>query len=99
MQISCLAISFSILKSEKLTMKKQIITAKISPNSKENSIKEEFDLFGNVTYKIKTTAMPRDGKANESLIAIIALHFHIAKRNVKIIKGFSSRTKILEIEI
>ncbi len=80
-------------------MKKRIITVKVNPNAKENSINEEVDLFGNIIYKIKTTAIPKDGKANESLIAIIALHFNIAKRNVKIIKGFSSRTKILEIEV
>ena len=34
-------------------MTKQTITAKVTPNAKENSIKQEMDLFGNTIYKIK----------------------------------------------
>ena len=78
-------------------MAKQIITIKVVPNAKENSIKEEVDLFGDVIYKIKTTAKPKDGEANEAVIAIIAKYFKIAKSGVKIIKGFSSRVKVVEI--
>jgi uncharacterized protein YggU (UPF0235/DUF167 family) len=49
-------------------MIKQIITVKVNPNAKENSIKEEVDLFGNTIYKIKTTAKPKDNEANEAVI-------------------------------
>jgi uncharacterized protein (TIGR00251 family) len=78
-------------------MTRQTITVKVTPNAKENSIKEETDLFGNVIYKIKTTAKPKDGEANEVVIEIISKHFKIAKRDVKIIKGLSGRVKVVEI--
>ncbi len=46
-------------------------------------------------YKIK--AIPEDGAANEKLIAIIARDYKVGKSQVKIIKGKSSRYKIVEI--
>ncbi len=80
-------------------MTKQTITVKVTPNAKENSIKQEMDLFGNTIYKIRTTAKPKDGEANEAVIEIIAKHFKVLKRNAKIVKGFSGRVKIVEINI
>lgn len=78
-------------------MTKQTITVKVIPNAKENSIKEEMDLFGKIIYKIRTTAKPKDGEANEEVIKIIAKHFKVAKQDVRIIKGLSSREKVVEI--
>jgi uncharacterized protein (TIGR00251 family) len=80
-------------------MTKRTITVKVTPNAKENSIKEEVDLFDNTIYKIKTTAKPKDNEANESIIEIIAKHFKVAKRDVNIVKGLSGRMKIVEINI
>ena len=78
-------------------MTKRTITVKVTSNAKENSIKEEIDLFGNTVYKIKTTAKPKDGEANEAVIEIIAKHFKIAKRDVNIVKGLSNRMKVVEV--
>jgi uncharacterized protein (TIGR00251 family) len=78
-------------------MTKQTITVKVTPNAKENSIKQEMDLFGNTIYKIRTTAKPKDGEANEAVIEIIAKHFKVAKRDVKIFKGLSTRVKVVEV--
>ena len=78
-------------------MTKQTITVKVTPNAKENSIKEEIDLFGNTIYKIRTTAKPKDNEANEAIIEIIAKHFKVAKRDIKIIKGLSVRVKVVEV--
>jgi uncharacterized protein (TIGR00251 family) len=58
---------------------------------------QEVDLFGNVIYKIRTTAKPKDGEANEAVIEIIAKHFKVAKRDVQIVKGLNSRVKVVEI--
>ena len=79
-------------------MTKQTFTVKVTPNAKENSIKEEVDLFGNAVYKIKTIAKPKDGEANEAIIEIIAKYFKVAKRDVKIIEGLSSRVKVVEVD-
>lgn len=78
-------------------MTKQTITVKVTPNAKENSIKQEMDLFGNTIYKIKTTAKPKDGEANEAVIEIVAKHFKIAKRDINIVKGLSVRMKVVEV--
>ena len=78
-------------------MNKQTITVKVTPNAKENSIKQETDLFGNTVYKIKTTSKPKDGEANEAVIKIIVKHFKVAKRDVKIVKGLSTRVKVVEV--
>jgi uncharacterized protein YggU (UPF0235/DUF167 family) len=78
-------------------MIKRTITVKVTPKAKENSIKEENDLFGNTIYKIKTTAKPKDNEANQAVIEIIAKHFKIAKRDVNIIKGLSNRLKMVEV--
>lgn len=75
------------------------ITVKVTPNAKENSIKEEVDLFQKTVYKVKTTAKPKNNEANEAIIEIIAKHFAIAKSNLKIFKGQNSRNKIVEIKL
>ncbi len=46
-------------------------------------------------YKIKSA--PEDGAANEELVAVIARDYKVTKSQVKIIKGKSSRYKIVEI--
>lgn len=81
-------------------MTKTVKTIKIKayPGSKENSITKEVDLFGDTTYKIRTTKVPKDGKANESIIEIIAEYFNVSKSSVKIISGQSSRNKIINID-
>ncbi len=78
-------------------MNKQTITVKVTPNAKENSIKEKVDLFGNTIYNIRTTAKPEGGEANEAIIEIIAKHFKVAKRDANIVKGLGSRVKVVEI--
>ncbi|MBL0725515.1 MAG: DUF167 domain-containing protein [Alphaproteobacteria bacterium] len=75
----------------------QTITIKVALFSKENSIKKEVDLFGQIIYKIRTTAKPKDGEANESVIKIIAEYFKVAKRDVRIVKGLSSIEKVIEV--
>ena len=75
-------------------------TIKVIPNANEDKVIEEIkDLFGNLHIKVKSTKPPEDGKANEAVIKIIAKHFKIAKRDVRIIKGFTSRIKLIEVNL
>lgn len=48
--------------------------------------------------KIRITAPACDGKANEALCGFIAGWLGVARRDVFILSGLSSRRKILEIE-
>ena len=49
------------------------------------------------TLKIKLTAAPVEGEANESLINILGKHFNVARNQIKIKSGRSGRNKIVEI--
>jgi uncharacterized protein (TIGR00251 family) len=69
------------------------INIKIIPNAKRNKVIEETDKL-----KVYVTALAVDGKANKALIELIADYFHVAKSNVKIIKGEKSRNKMLAID-
>jgi len=72
----------------------KIISAKIIPRSSKNSIEQLPD----GTYKIKLTAAPVSGEANKKLIELVSKHFRVAKSCVRILKGKTSKTKILEIQ-
>jgi uncharacterized protein len=49
------------------------------------------------SLKIRVTAPPVDGMANEALIDFLSRSLGTAKRNVLIVSGLSSRTKVVEI--
>lgn len=49
-------------------------------------------------YKVKVTAAPEKGKANEQVIDLLARHFEVPKSFVHIAGGRSSKTKIIDIE-
>ncbi|KKQ04831.1 MAG: hypothetical protein US15_C0042G0012 [Candidatus Moranbacteria bacterium GW2011_GWF1_36_4] len=48
-------------------------------------------------YKVKLTAPPVDGKANDMLIKILAEYFDVPKSSLNIVGGKSARTKMVDI--
>ena len=46
---------------------------------------------------IGLTSNPIKGKANKELVKKIAAHFHISSSEVKIVSGYQSRRKIVEL--
>ncbi|MFL5467113.1 MAG: DUF167 domain-containing protein [Gemmatimonadaceae bacterium] len=50
-----------------------------------------------VSLKVRVTAPPVGGLANEALIDLLAEELKISRRNVCIVSGHSSRTKMIEI--
>ena len=46
-------------------------------------------------FKIRLSAPPLDGQANEQLVSFLAQQFGVAKSQISIIKGHRSRQKIL----
>ncbi len=48
-------------------------------------------------YKIKLTAPPVDGKANKTLIEVLAKRLGLAKGSVEIVSGERSRQKLVRI--
>lgn len=47
--------------------------------------------------KLRLQAPPVDGAANEALIAFLATALGVPSRNVDIVSGASSRTKVVEV--
>ncbi len=47
--------------------------------------------------KVYTVAPANDGKANEAVIKLLSKHFDIAKSKIKIIRGETSRDKVVEV--
>jgi uncharacterized protein len=48
-------------------------------------------------YKVKVTAPPEKGKANEKVIDLLADHFRVPKGLINIVGGKSTRVKIIDI--
>ena len=48
-------------------------------------------------YEVSVTCPPEDGKANEAVIEELAGYFDVAKSNVRLVSGATSRLKQFEI--
>ena len=67
-----------------------IIKLKISPNASKNEI-----IKTDTEIKVKITAQPIENKANKALIEFLSKQFKIAKSNIEIVKGETSKEKTL----
>jgi len=69
-------------------------TTKVKPGSTKGPlVVTEAD--GLLTVYLRERAA--DGKANEALIKLLSKHFGVPKTKLQIIRGHTSRTKIIEI--
>ena len=71
------------------------IKVKVIPNSSRNEI---VGWQGDI-LKVKVKAPADKGKANKELINILAEKYHAAERQINIVRGMTSRSKIIEIMI
>jgi uncharacterized protein (TIGR00251 family) len=70
------------------------VKIKVEPRSSRKGIS---GVLGD-TLKVKVNSPPVGGAANEELIDILSEEFRIRKSSIKIIRGHSSKEKVLEIE-
>ena len=76
--------------------KKEItIKIKVEPRSSKSGI---VGPYGDA-LKVKLTSPPVEGKANKELIEVLAKAFGVAKKDVEIISGQSSKNKIVKLRI
>lgn len=69
------------------------INLRVIPRARQNKI----DVDENGTYRVHITAAPVDGAANVAVIKMMAEYFGVPKSQIKIVRGETSRDKIIEI--
>jgi uncharacterized protein (TIGR00251 family) len=68
------------------------IQVKVKPNSRTEELSREGDSF-----IVKVKEPPREGKANQAVIKLLAEHFGVPPSQVRILSGFRSRNKVIEV--
>lgn len=71
------------------------VRARVTARAKENSLVRE----SSGALRIRVTAAPNAGAANERVIELVADEFRVPKTNVTIIQGFKAKDKLLEIQM
>lgn len=72
-----------------------IIRVKVKPRSRASSLAQSSD----GTWLARVKAPPIDGRANQELIALVALQFGCGKQAISIKSGESGRVKLVRIQI
>jgi uncharacterized protein (TIGR00251 family) len=76
-----------------MRMKEIILKVYLQPKSSKNEVVGPY----RDGIKVKVTAPPMEGKANEALIKFLAKEFQISASSIEILKGHHSREKIIRI--
>lgn len=69
------------------------IYIKVSPRSSRNEVIKTSE----GEYRVRLTAPPVNGKANELLTEILAKHFKVAKSLISIVGGKTAKIKMVDI--
>lgn len=65
----------------------------VKPRAKREAVEQ----VGDGAYVVLVRAPAREGKANQALTEILAEYFSVAKSAVRIVRGETSRKKLIEI--
>jgi uncharacterized protein (TIGR00251 family) len=68
------------------------IQIKVKPNSRTEEVTQEGDSF-----IVKVKELPKEGKANQAVIKLLAEHFGVPQSQVRILSGFRSRNKVVDV--
>lgn len=69
-----------------------IIKVRVIPRARQNKITVDTD----GTVRVHTVAVPSDGQANDAIIKMLAKYYKIPKTSINIIRGQTSRDKVIE---
>ena len=68
------------------------IQVKVKPNSNTEKLSQE----GN-SFIVKVKEPPKEGRAHQAVIRLLAEHFGVPQSQVNILSGFRSRNKVVEV--
>jgi len=66
---------------------------RVTPRAKQNKVQPQAD----GSLKVYVTAPPEDGRANEAVVETIAQWLGVKRRDVEIVRGATSRHKIVRV--
>lgn len=66
---------------------------RVQPRAKRNAVTKAAD----GSLKVYVTAPPEDGRANEAVVETIAEWLGVKRRQVEIIRGATSRNKVVRV--
>jgi len=72
-------------------------TVRFSVRLQPRASKNEIVGLQGISLKVRVTAPPVEGMANDALLELLSKALQTSRRNVCIVSGHSSRTKIIEI--
>ncbi|SUZ73477.1 uncharacterized protein METZ01_LOCUS26331 [marine metagenome] len=70
------------------------IKVRVQPKSSRNRV----DGFQDGALRVRVTAAPTEGQANAAVIAILAKTLGVSKSRLEIIRGHSSRDKVISVD-
>ncbi len=68
------------------------ISVNVKPGSSKNLVEET-----DQGLRVWLRAQPQDGKANWALVCVLAEHYGVAKSEIKILTGHTSKGKLVEV--
>jgi uncharacterized protein len=71
------------------------LTVKVIPNARSAS----FTPLDDGSWAARVAAPAVDGKANAALVALIASYFKVPKSRVTVVRGATSRHKIVDVAV
>ncbi len=72
---------------------KKIFNVRVKTQAKQNKVIESDGVL-----RVYTTVAPENGRANSAVIELLSKYFDVAKSNITISKGFTSRDKVICIQ-
>jgi uncharacterized protein len=71
------------------------VPVKVIPRASRNEV---LDATSDGHLKVKVTAVPEKGKANEEVCRLLAVYFGVPRRNVEVISGLTASQKRVRIK-
>jgi len=68
------------------------IQVKVKPNSKSEGVTQE-----EYNFIVEVKEPPKEGRANQAVTKLLAQHFGVPQSQVRILSGFKSKNKVVEI--
>ena len=71
---------------------KKTFNVRVTPHAKQNKVVEN-----NGVLRVYTTTAPEKGRANGAVVELLAKYFDVAKSQIVISKGTTSRDKVVVV--